>query len=72
MMGSDISHWDIPHMDRTLEEAYELVEHEAITEQDFKAFVSTNCIKLHGEVNPDFFAGTVVESEAKKVLSGSR
>ena len=54
-----------------LEEAYELVEHEAITEEDFKAFVSTNCIKLHGEVNPDFFTGTVVEDEAKKVLAGS-
>ena len=70
MLGSDISHWDIPHMDETLEEAYELLEHEAISEDDFKAFVSTNCIKLHGEVNPDFFTGTVVEDEAKKVLSG--
>ena len=57
-------------MTEVLEEAYELVEHEVITEEDFRDFVFVNPAKMWAGMNPDFFKGTVVESDVKK-LTGS-
>jgi predicted TIM-barrel fold metal-dependent hydrolase len=67
IFSSDIGHWDVPDMTEVLEEAYELVEHEIITEADFRDFVFTNPVKMWG-MNPDFFKGTVVESDVTKLL----
>jgi hypothetical protein len=56
-------------MNEVLEEAYELVEHELITPDDFREFVFTNAARLHTALNPAFFKGTVVEDAvAKSVL----
>jgi hypothetical protein len=55
-------------MTEVLEEAYELVEHEVITETDFRDFVFVNPVKMWAGMNPDFFQGTVVEQEAKKLM----
>ena len=58
-----------------LPEAYELVEDELISQDDFRDFVSTNPIRFWGEANPDFFKGTAVEKDAAAVLasvSGTR
>lgn len=71
VFSSDIGHWDVPDMREVVEEAYELVEHELITEEDFKDFVCTNVIHLYGDMNPDFFVGTAVEDAARKVLSSA-
>ncbi len=72
MLGSDISHFDVADADEVLEECWELVEHGVLTEDNFRDFTFTNAVNLHGGMNPDFFKGTVVEKEAKKVLSKRR
>jgi len=69
IFSSDIGHWDVPDMTEVLEEAYELVEHEVITEEDFRDFVFTNPVTLWTGMNPDFFKGTVVEQAAARVLA---
>jgi hypothetical protein len=55
-------------MNEVLEEAYELVEHELITTDNFQEFVFTNVARLHTSLNPDFFTGTVVEEAVAKLV----
>jgi hypothetical protein len=62
MMGSDISHWDLPDVSEVLVEAYEMVEHGLMDESAFHAFTFTNPTKFYTGTNPDFFKGTAVES----------
>lgn len=70
LFGSDISHWDVPDMTEPVEEAYELVEHGLLDDEQFKQFVFTNAVKLHASTNPNFYVGTSVEAEAAAVLAG--
>ena len=42
IFGSDIGHWDVPHMDRVLAEAYELVDDGMLDQGDFRDFTFTN------------------------------
>ena len=67
--SSDIGHWDVPDMRGVLPEAYEMVEDELVTLDDFRDFVFTNPVTLHAGMNPDFFKGTVVEQEAAALLA---
>ena len=67
IFSSDIGHWDVPDMTEVLEEAYELVDKEIMTERDFEDFVFTNPAKLWTGMNPDFFTGTVVEDAVKSL-----
>ena len=69
IFSSDIGHWDVPDMTEVLEEAYELVEQEVITEEDFRDFVFTNPVTLWTGMNPDFFKGTVVEQAAARAIA---
>jgi predicted TIM-barrel fold metal-dependent hydrolase len=71
MLGSDIGHWDVPDIREVVEEAFEMVEHELISRDDFRAFTFENAVRLHGGMNPAFFAGTSVEKEAEAVLAGA-
>jgi hypothetical protein len=50
-------------------EAYELVEDEIISEEDFRDFVFVNPVKFLTALNPDFFTGTVVEKAVAKLLA---
>ena len=68
IFSSDIGHFDVPDMTDVVPEAYELVEHELITSDDFRDFMFANAVRFWGEVNPDFFKGTVVEKAAAQVL----
>ena len=61
MMGSDIGHFDVPDATEVIEEAWEMVEHGLITEENFREFTLTNAVELHAGMNPDFFKGTVIE-----------
>ena len=70
IFSSDISHWDVPDMAQVVEEAYELVEKEVITETDFRDFVFANPVSFFGGMNAEFFTGTVVEEQAKKLRNG--
>lgn len=66
LFSSDFSHFDVVHMNRVLEEAYELVEQEMLNPAEFKEFTFGNIAKLHTAMNPDFFVGTVVEDAVKE------
>jgi predicted TIM-barrel fold metal-dependent hydrolase len=72
MFGSDISHWDVPDVSDVLVEAYELVERERITDQDFREFACENAARLYAGTNPDFFKGTRVEGAVASLLAASR
>jgi predicted TIM-barrel fold metal-dependent hydrolase len=69
IFSSDVGHFDVVDMSEVLEEAYELVEHQLITEDDFRQFVFTNPASLHTAMNPDFFKGTVVEEAVAKMVT---
>ena len=69
IFSSDIGHWDVVDMREVTSEAYELVEHGLLNEDEFRDFTFTNAARMWGSMNPDFFKGTVVESEAAKVLA---
>jgi predicted TIM-barrel fold metal-dependent hydrolase len=67
VFGSDLGHWDVTDFSGVVSEAYELVEHGRITEDDFRDFVFTNPANLYLTGNPDFFKGTAVESAAARL-----
>jgi hypothetical protein len=70
ILGSDVGHWDVLDMRDVLPEAYELVEHQLVSAQQFKAFACDNTIQLHGRMNPKFFEGTRVQDYARTILTG--
>jgi hypothetical protein len=66
--ASDLGHWDVQDFDEPLEEAYELVEHGIIDEDQLRDFLFVNPVKFYGSLNPEFFTGTAIEKEANEVL----
>jgi hypothetical protein len=64
IFASDVGHWDVPDLRGVVPEAYELVEHGHIDDEQFRDFVFDNPVKLWNSMNPEFFRGTVVEKEA--------
>ncbi len=70
ILGTDVSHWDAPVMNEVVCEAYEAVDEGSVTDEQFEAFTFSNAVRLHGGVNPSFFAGTVCEKEAAGVPAG--
>jgi predicted TIM-barrel fold metal-dependent hydrolase len=72
LFSSDIGHFDVPDMADVVPEAHELVEHGLLTDDDFRDFMFANAVRFWGEVNPDFFKGTVVEKTAADVLANGR
>src|SRR6266849_6570943 len=68
LFSSDIGHFDVPDMTEVVPEAYELVEDGLLDVDDFRDFMFANAVRFWGEVNPDFFKGTVVEKQAAEVL----
>jgi hypothetical protein len=71
IFSSDIGHWDVPDMREVSHEAYELVERNVITEDDFRRFVFENPVRMWVAMNPDFFKGTVVEDQVRKLAAQS-
>ena len=70
MLGSDISHWDLPDVSEVLEEAHEMVDHGWIDAAAFRDFVFTNPARFYTGTNPSFFEGTVVEAAVADLLRG--
>lgn len=60
IFSSDIGHWDAGDVAGVVAEAYELVEHEILTEAQFSQFVYENPARLLLDQNSHFFAGTPV------------
>lgn len=71
MFSSDFGHWDVPDMEKVVEEAYELVEKGLMSAEDFRDFTFSNPVRFFGEVNRDFFKGTKLEAEAADLLSST-
>ncbi|HYK64825.1 MAG TPA: amidohydrolase family protein, partial [Patescibacteria group bacterium] len=71
VFGSDIGHFDVPDMTDVLPEAWELVEHGLIGEEDFRDFTFANPVRLWAGNNPGFFAGTAIERQAREVLTAA-
>jgi len=69
VFSSDIGHFDVPDMLSPVPEAYELVEQELITADDFRDFAFANAVRLWGQQNPRFFEGTRVAKQAAAVLA---
>ena len=51
-----------------LEEAYELLERGVVDEATLRDFLFTNGVRFLTDMNPDFFAGTVIEREVLSAL----
>jgi predicted TIM-barrel fold metal-dependent hydrolase len=62
VFGSDLGHWDVEDLSRVVCEAYELVEHDLVSTDDFRDFMFTNPTQLYTQSNPDFFKGTRCEA----------
>jgi hypothetical protein len=70
IFSSDIGHWDVVDMRDVTAEAYELVEHGLLNEDEFRDFTFANVARMRCSMNPDFFKGTIVEGEVAKLLGG--
>jgi predicted TIM-barrel fold metal-dependent hydrolase len=68
LFSSDIGHWDVTDMSEVVAEAYELVDKGLINEKDFRDFVFTNPVSFYTGVNPEFFKGTVIETQVNEEL----
>jgi hypothetical protein len=69
IFGSDVSHWDVQDMTEPVEEAYELVTDGIIGEREFRELMFVNPARLHAEMNPAFFDGTVCEAAVRAELA---
>jgi predicted TIM-barrel fold metal-dependent hydrolase len=68
VFASDVGHWDVPDIRQVLPEAYELVEKRHIDEDQFRAFVFDNPVRLWTGMNGGFFRGTAVEAAVSKTM----
>ena len=66
--GGNVS-WDVVDMTEPVEEAWEMVEHGTITEDNFRDFAFMNPLRLHAGMNPDVFKGTVIEKAAAEAVA---
>jgi hypothetical protein len=71
IMSTDLGHWGVPDMKGAVAEAYELVDRGLMSSEDFRDFAFTNQVTLYASTNPDFFKGTIIESEAAKVVAAA-
>jgi predicted TIM-barrel fold metal-dependent hydrolase len=71
IFASDLGHWDVPDFDEPLEEAYELVERGILDAESLREFVFTNPLRFYSSLDPGFFTGTTIESEAASALTDS-
>lgn len=68
MFSSDVGHWDVTDMAGVLAEAHELVADGHISDADFRDFTFGFPVQFYGRLNRDFFNGTRIEAEAKRLL----
>ena len=57
LFSSDIGHFDVPDMTEVVPEAYELVEHGLLTDDDFRDFIFTNAVRFWGRGEPGLLQG---------------
>jgi len=69
IFSSDIGHWDVGDVAGVVEEAYELVEHGVLDQEQFSQFVFENPAQLFLGHNPAFFDGTAVEGAVAALVT---
>ena len=69
MFASDIGHWDVPDFTGVLPEAWELIEDDLVTRDQFKDFMFANAARLFTGTNPEFFNGTAVETQVRQLIA---
>ncbi|CAB5075359.1 MAG: hypothetical protein F2947_02460 [Actinobacteria bacterium] len=69
MFASDIGHWDVPDFTGVLPEAWELIEDDLVTRDQFSDFMFGNVARLFTGTNPHFFDGTAVETQVRQLLA---
>jgi predicted TIM-barrel fold metal-dependent hydrolase len=72
VLGSDVGHWDVRDVTGVLGEVWELVERGLIDTAGFRDLVFGNAVALWAGVNPEFFAGTAIESAVASEPAGQR
>ena len=70
-MGSDIGHWDVPSFEHPLQEAYEKVEEGVLDAEQFKEFTFSNAVRFYAGDRADFFAGTTVEADVRRLFKAA-
>ena len=68
IMSFDLGHWDVLNMGDAAAEAYEQLEYELITEEDFRNFAFSFSVQLYAGNNPDFFKGTRIADAVQAEL----
>jgi dihydroorotase-like cyclic amidohydrolase len=63
-----MGHWDVPDAAGILPEAWELVEEGHMSRDDFRRFTFEHPAEFFG-INPQFFAGTMVEPYMKEPVA---
>ena len=53
ILSSDVGHFDVVDVSEVIEEAWELVEHGLLTEEDLRDFVFADPVRLPTALNPD-------------------
>ncbi len=72
IFSSDIGHWDVTDITSVVAEAFEFVEKNLLTEEDFRDFTFTNPVTFLTGANPEFFRGTVLEKEVDRLIADRR
>jgi predicted TIM-barrel fold metal-dependent hydrolase len=72
LFSSDIGHWDVPRLTDPLPASWSLVESGRLARQGYRRFAFELPARVHLAMNPDFFAGSAVESAVRQLGSGTR
>jgi hypothetical protein len=67
MIGSDITHFDVPDFAHVLGDAHSLVRKGLIDAEQFKKFTFSNIAEMLQRADPTFFQGTAVERETGRL-----
>jgi predicted TIM-barrel fold metal-dependent hydrolase len=70
MLGSDISHFDVPDFSAVIPEAYKMVEKGILTAEQFKKFTFTNVCEMLQRADPELFVGTALEGAVDAPVAG--
>jgi hypothetical protein len=65
LFSSDLGHWDVPELTDPVPGSWKLVESGRLSRAGYRRFAFEEPVRLHRAMNPDFFAGTSVESAAR-------
>ena len=68
--GTDMGHYNPTPMNELLRTAYESVDRDLISADDFRAMTFGNPVELLAGSNPNFFDGTAIEDEVREELKG--